>query len=168
MQCRTIQTTERTKRLDAGRNLGGTVGVNGSGAAVVAGVQCGQQVDDLGAAHLADDDPVRPHPEGLAYQLAQGDLAGTFDVRAAGHQADQVRMRRRQLGRILDADDPLVRRNRTQGRSQQGRLARTGAAGDQERQSRCKDVCEQPSGFRGDRTGCRQGREILGRRPQDP
>jgi hypothetical protein len=83
--------------------------VHGSGATVVAGIESGQQVDDLGATHLTDDDAVGPHPQRLPNEIAQGDGPGTFDVRGPRNESDDVRMRRRQLGRILDTDDALAR-----------------------------------------------------------
>ena len=48
-----------TERFEARWDVGGGVGVQGPAAAVVAGVQRGQQVDHLGAADLTDHQPVR-------------------------------------------------------------------------------------------------------------
>ena len=57
------------ERLDPGRHVGGRVGVQRAAPALVPGVERGQQVDDLGAAHLADDEPVGPHPQRLPHQV---------------------------------------------------------------------------------------------------
>ena len=67
-------------------------------------------------------------------------------------------MRRRQLGGVLDADDPLVGRHRAQHRRQQGRLARAGAAGHQERQPGGDDLVDEFRGRRRDGTGRDQAR----------
>ena len=48
----------------------GRVGVDRGQRAVVAGVHRLQHVQRLGAAALADDDPVGPHAQGVAHQVA--------------------------------------------------------------------------------------------------
>ena len=62
----------------------------------------------LGAADLADDDPVGPHAQRVAHQVALGDLALALDVRRPGLQPDDVRLLQLQLGGVLDGDDPLA------------------------------------------------------------
>ena len=42
------------------------------------------QLERLGAAHLADDDPVRPHRQHELDEVAQADLAGAVETRPAG------------------------------------------------------------------------------------
>ena len=128
------QARREGQRLDPGRDVGGGVGVDGAAAAFVAGVERGQQLDDLGAAHLADDEPVGPHPQRLADQGAQGDLAGALDVGRAGLEADHVRVVGAELAGVLDQDQPLGRRRPAKQGVQQRGLARAGAAADQERQ----------------------------------
>ena len=54
--------------------------MHGGAATLVAGVHRREHVDHLGAADLADDEPVGPHPQRLPDQRAQGDLAGALDV----------------------------------------------------------------------------------------
>ena len=120
----------------------GTVGVHRARAAVVAGVERGEQVDDLAAAHLADHDPVGPHPQRLPDQVAHGHLADALDVGVAGDELDQMRMPGRELGRVLDADDAFVGRDGAQRRRQQRRLARARSAGDEEGQPRRDDVVD--------------------------
>ena len=61
------------ERLDPARYVGRRVGVHGAAAALVPGVQRGQEVDHLGPAHLPDDQPVGPHPQRLPDQVAQRD-----------------------------------------------------------------------------------------------
>ena len=47
------------------------IGVNGGEPAGVARVPCFQHVQGLGTADLADDDPVRPEPEGGTHQVGE-------------------------------------------------------------------------------------------------
>ncbi len=77
-------------------------------------------------------------------------------------------MRWRQLGGVLDADDPLVGRHRVQHRRQQRGLARAGAPGHQERQPGRDDAVDQLHGRGCDGAGCDQRGQILGGRPQHP
>ena len=56
--------------LDAGQRVARGVGVDGADRAVMAGVHGLQHVEGLGAAHLADDDAVGPHPQRVADQVA--------------------------------------------------------------------------------------------------
>ena len=134
----------------------------------MAGVQRGKQVDDLGTAHLADDDAVGSHPQRLANQVAHGDLADPLDVGSAGDQLDQMRVARRQLGRILDAHDALVGGDRAQRGRQQRRLTRPGPARHQERQPGCDDLVQQSRRVLGDRSRPHQRGEVLAGRPKHP
>ena len=113
VQREAVEASERCQRLEPGRHLGGIVGVDGSRAAVMTGVERGQQVDHLRAAHLADDDPVRSHPQRLPHQVANGNLAYPFDIRAPCDQLHEMRMSRFQLGGVLHADDAFVGANLT-------------------------------------------------------
>ena len=95
--------------LDPRRHLGGPVGVQRAHPALVAGVQGREQLADLRAAHLADDEAVGPHPQGLADELDEGDPTDTLDVGPAALEPDDVRMVGVELADVLDDDDPLVR-----------------------------------------------------------
>ena len=110
----------------------GVVGVDGGHRAFVAGVHRLEHVQRLGAAALADDDAVRPHAQAVLHQVALRDLALAFDVRRARLQAHDVRLLELQLGRVLDRDDALVGRDVARQAVQQRRLARAGAAADQD------------------------------------
>ncbi len=133
------QAGQSTERGKAGRHVGGTVRVHRGGAALMAGVQSDEQLDHLGAAELADDQPVRTHPQRLTHQLAQRDGARAFDVGGAGHQPHRVRVVEHDLGGVLDDHEPLGRRHQPEQRTEQRRLARTRAAGDDEREPRLHD-----------------------------
>ena len=81
-----------------------------AGAAVVAGVERGQQLAHLGAAALAEHEPVGAHPQRLAQQPCEADPAGALEVRLPRLERNEVRMPHPQLGDILDRDDALARR----------------------------------------------------------
>ena len=116
--------------LHAGQRLARVVGVQRAHRAVVAGVHRLQHVERLGAAHLAADDPVRPHAQRVLDQVAHRDLAGALEVGRAGLEADHVRLLQLQLGRVLDRDHALGRVDQMRHRVQHRRLARAGAARD--------------------------------------
>ena len=71
------------------------VGVDGRERAVVAGVHGLQHVERLLAAHLADDDAVGTHTEGIDHQLPDADGALAFDVGRTRFHARHVRLRSR-------------------------------------------------------------------------
>ena len=76
---------------------------------VVAGVHRLEHVERLGAADLADDDPVGPHAERVANEVADADLALALDVRRTRLERDDVPLVQPKLGRVLDGDDALRR-----------------------------------------------------------
>ena len=82
--------------------------MDGRHRAVVAAVQRLQHVERLGAAHLADDDPVRAHPERVADELPDRDLALSLEVRRSALEPQDVGLLEPKLRRVLDRDDPLA------------------------------------------------------------
>jgi len=91
-----------------------------------------EHVQRFAAAHLADDDPVGTHPERSLHQRADRDLAFPLRVGVARLERDEVRNAGDlQFRRILDRDDPLVRRDAVGEGVQKRRLARPGAAADE-------------------------------------
>ena len=127
---RDLHLAHRGQRLQPGQRVVGGVGVHRGQRALVAGVHRLQHVQRLAAADLADDDPVRAHPQRVADQVADGHRAAALDVRRPGLQPDHVLLLQRQLGGVLDRDDPLPARDELRQRVQHGGLARRGAAGD--------------------------------------
>ena len=103
------QAGSQGQRLDPGRDVDGRVGVQGAATALVAGVERRHQVHHLRAAHLADHQPVGPHPQRLADQGPQLDGAGALDVGGPALQRDDVRMVGTQLAGVLDQHHPLRR-----------------------------------------------------------
>ena len=159
-----VETRGQRERLDPGGDVGGGVGVQGAAAALVPGVEGGEQLDHLRAAHLADDDPVRSHPQGLADQVVQRQRPGPLEVGGAGLERDDVRVRRRELGGVLDDDDPFGRRDQPEQGREDGGLAGAGAAGDEERRPRGDQRLQQPPHLgRGV-----PGREQVGQRERAP
>ena len=87
---------------------GGRVRVAGRERAVVAGGHRLEHVQRLARTTLADDDPVGPHVQRVAEQVADRDLALALEVRRPRLERDDVRLAELQLGGVLDRDDPLV------------------------------------------------------------
>ena len=80
VQCRAREPACRREGLHASGHLLRRVGVHGACAAVVAGVQRGEQLADLGAADLPDDQSIGPHPQRLPNEVAKLDAARALDV----------------------------------------------------------------------------------------
>ena len=91
-----------------------------------------QHVECLGAAHLAQDDAVGPHAQRVAHQRALRDFALVLDIRWARFQAHDVRLAQLQLCRVFDRHDPFAGGNEPRDQIEQGGLAATGAARDQD------------------------------------
>ena len=81
-----------------------------AGAAVVAGVERGQQVAHLGTAALAEHEAVGAHPQRFTQQAREVDRAGALEVRLPRFERNEVWMPHPQLRDILDRDDALARR----------------------------------------------------------
>ena len=133
---RQVHAGHQHQRLQPGDAVARRVGVQGGERAVVAGVHRLQHVERLAAAALADDDPVGPHAQGVAHQVADGDLARALDVGRPRLQRDDVLLLELQLGRVLDGDDALVVGDEAREHVEQRRLAGAGAAGDEDVQPR--------------------------------
>ncbi len=77
----------------------------------------------------ADDDPVRPHPQRVADEVADGDLAFPLEVRVRALQRNHMLLAELQLGGVLDGDDALAFGNVGGQNVQQRGFAAAGAAG---------------------------------------
>ncbi len=118
------------ERLEPHQGVLGAVGVDGGERAVVAGGHGLEHVEGLAAADLADDDPVGAHPQGVADEVADGDVALALDVGGAGFQAYHVGLLELEFGGVLDGDDALVAGDEAGEGVEQGGLPAAGAAGD--------------------------------------
>ena len=74
----------------------------------MAGVHGLKHVEGLATTHLAADDPVGTHAERVLHEVADGHLAGALEARRPRLEADDVRLLKLQLGRVLDGDHPLA------------------------------------------------------------
>ncbi|MPM94112.1 hypothetical protein SDC9_141255 [bioreactor metagenome] len=54
--------------------------MSGGEGAVVTGIHGLQHIKRLTAAHLANDDAVRPHTQRVSHKIAYGDLPGSFEI----------------------------------------------------------------------------------------
>lgn len=89
-----------------------------------------EHVERLAAADLADDDAVGAHAQGVADQVADGDLSLALHVGRAGFEPDDVRLLELELGGVLDRDDALALRDQAGEGVEEGGLAGAGGAGD--------------------------------------
>ena len=127
---RQVQARHQDHVLDTGEGVTRRVGVDRAERALVTGVHRLHHVEGLGAADLTDDDAVGAHTQGVAHEVALGDLAAAFEARRARFQRDDVRLLQPELRRVLDRDDALGVRDVAGERVEQRRLTGTGTAGD--------------------------------------
>ncbi len=114
----------------------GALRVHGRERPVVSGRHRLEHVERLAAAHLAHDEPVGPHAQRVAHELADADLAAALETRAARLEARDVRPVDAQLGCVLDGDDALRRVDARGERAEQRRLAARRSAADDDRETR--------------------------------
>ncbi len=84
------------------------------------------------SADLADDEPVRPHPQRVADEVAEGDLAPPLGGGRTALLADEVGMDGGELGDVLEDENPLLRGHELAERCEERGLAGPGPAGDQQ------------------------------------
>ena len=110
----------------------GAAGVNGAQRAVHADAHRLQQLHDLAAAHLADDDPVGRHPQGRLAQVVHADFADALGVGGACLERERARVQagfaQMQLERVLDGHHQVALGHLGQQGPDQRGLARPGAA----------------------------------------
>ena len=80
-------------RLEAPERVTRRVRVRGRERTIVSRVHRLEHVEGLTAADLTDDDPIRSHPERVANQISDRDLAATLDGRRSGLKTDHVGLR---------------------------------------------------------------------------
>src|SRR5205823_4394113 len=64
-----VDASHKDHRFESGEHVAGRVGMAGGHRAVVTGVHGLKHVQCFSATDLANDDPVWPHPEGVAHEL---------------------------------------------------------------------------------------------------
>jgi hypothetical protein len=123
MQCSAREPTERSEGFQPSWDIGRGIGVHCAAATLVTGVHRCQQVADLRPAHFSDHNPVRTHSKGLSDEVGQGDHPGELSVCRPTLDPYHMRVTGRQLLRVLDDDDPLVRRYQCEECSKECRFA---------------------------------------------
>src|SRR5476649_1408680 len=136
--------------FQAAHGFARAVGVQGAHRAVMAGVHRLQQVEGLGSAHFAHDDAFGTHAQAVAHQVAHGDLALAFQVGRAGFQPHHMGLLQLEFGGVFAGDDALFGVDIGGHAVQQGGLARTGTARDQDVAAAAADHLQHPGGFRTD------------------
>jgi hypothetical protein len=96
----------------------------------MAGVHRLKHVQRFSTTNLANDDPVGPHPQRVAYEVANGDLSATFDVGRSCLERGDVRLGQTELRGIFDRDQPLIVGDRTGRNPEHRRLAGACSAAD--------------------------------------
>ena len=131
------------ERLEPAQRLRAAARVDRAERARMAGAQRHEQVQRLRPAHLADDQPVRAHPQRVAHEPPDRDLAAALQVRRPRLEPHDVRQRQPQLGRILDRHHPLGGIDERGQRTERRRLPRAGATADQQRAARGDRAAEE-------------------------
>ena len=126
---RQVEAGHQHHGLDAGERVARAVGVDGGHRAVVAGVHGLEHVEGLAGAALADHDAVGAHAQAVLDEVADRDLAATFDVGRPGLQREHVLLVELELLRVLDGDDALVGGNERRQHVEHRRLTGAGTAG---------------------------------------
>ena len=130
----------RDHGLDPAQRVARRVGVDRGERAVVAGVHGLQHVERLGAAHLADDDAIRPHAQRVAHEVALRSTSPLPSMFGGPRlEPHDVRLLQLQLRGVLDRDDALGHRHEAREDVEQRRLAGAGAAGDHDVQPAVHD-----------------------------
>jgi hypothetical protein len=71
----------------------------------MAGVHGLEHIQSLSGAHLPQNDAIRPHPQGVLYQIPLRDFTHAFQVGRTRFQADDMFLLQLQFRRIFDGDD---------------------------------------------------------------
>ena len=100
--------------------------------AIVASVHCLEHVERLGATNLADDDPIRPHAQRVADEVADRDLTVALGVGRACLEADHVLLVQLQLDSVLDSDDSVPVGHEARQHVEQRGLAGSGSTRDEQ------------------------------------
>lgn len=114
-------------------------------------VQGDEQVEALGFAHLADDEPVGPHAQGLLDEAAQRDLARPFEVRLPALHRDEVADVEVELERLLDGHHSVRGARARHQRVEHRRLAGVRRSRDEDVRTREHAHAEELRGLPGER-----------------
>jgi len=98
----------------------------------MAGIHGLQHVECFSGANFAHDDPIRPHAQGIAHQIALGDLAAAFDIGGAGFEPTHMRLLQLQFRRVFDGHHAFAMVDESGKRVQERGLAGAGTARNQD------------------------------------
>ena len=98
----------------------------------MAGVHRLEHIQCLGAPRLADDDAVGPHTQRVFHQLADRHVSLVLLGGRARLQPHHVGLAQPQFGHVLDRHHPLVLGDKVREDVERRRLARSGAARNQD------------------------------------
>src|SRR5262245_43654001 len=117
----------------AGERLLGRIRVNGAQAAEMPGVECLQKVEGFRPANLADEDAIRPVPQGRPEQVSDGHrgqrrLLPERSLGASRFQSKYVWFVEVDFRSLFDENDSIAIRNVGGQRVQKRRLSGAGAA----------------------------------------
>src|SRR5215813_6800510 len=147
--------------FDTGQGVAGSVSMHRGDRTIMARVHRLQHVKCFRAAHLAYDDSVRTHAQGIPHQIALCHLPRAFEAGRPSFQTDHVRLLKLQLCRILDGDNAFTVINELAHGVQQRRLAGTGTARDQNIEPRPGGDLQQSSHGRRHRAVFDHSRHII-------
>src|SRR5579862_3669523 len=140
---RQVDACSEHQHLEARKRVARVVRMNGGKRSFMPGIHRLEHVERLGAANLADDDPVGPHAQRVANQLPDPHFALTLDVRRPRLERDDMPLLELQLGRVLNRHDALIVRDEGRERIQHRRLARAGPAGNEHVDLAANARCEE-------------------------
>jgi hypothetical protein len=138
------------ERFQARQRLARGVRMHRSHRAVMARVHRLQQIEGFRTAYLAHDDAFGTHTKAVSHQIAHVDLALAFEIGRARLQTHDMGLLQLQLGGVLASDDALVHVDIGGQTVEQGRLARTRAARNDDVTARTPDHGEHARPFRRD------------------
>jgi len=105
---RKVDASHERHRLDPHQGVSGAIGVRGRERPAVSGVHRLQHVERFSTTNFADHDPIGAHPQRGAQERAYVDRTGPLNACGASFEGDDVRLRKTELGGILDRDDAFV------------------------------------------------------------
>ena len=100
---------QRGERFEPRRDILERVRVQGSRAAIVPGIERGEEFAQFGAATFAEHEPVGAHPQGFADESFESESARPLEIGLPRLETEEMRMPHPQFRDILDRDDSFQR-----------------------------------------------------------
>jgi hypothetical protein len=99
---------------------------------VMARIHSLQHIEGFSPADFAHDDTIRPHTEGILYEITDGNGPFAFDIGRTGFQSHHMRLLKSKFGSIFNGYDSFVRRNKRRKYIQRRRFPGTGTPADED------------------------------------